>query len=336
MPDYRSGIGPDGDVDAHALTLLPQRPLGVATRGQPAAGRGRVRAGEPGRRPDQRAAHRAHPGPGGVAARLRGLRAGFRRDRARPARSSLPDGDRAHRVSSPWPAPAVPRSAAADHRRPARRPGRGAGPRGCRPGSELRPDRLPGRASTSWPTRTGSFADVQAAVRQALRDRLVGRPAVVRAAGDSRRGASAAAQEVPGVVAARLTELQLATTGDRASTPATTRRTPTAPAEAAPADPVPADPDRVSTAGRCSPVHARDRRPAGPAVTVSPPTPPSGPSTTCCPSSTGSATPSAACSSRRCSRWSRQSWRGSRDDVDGLYDDWFIETCAEWVRAVHR
>jgi hypothetical protein len=28
---YRSGIGPDGLVDAHALTLLPQRPLGVAT-----------------------------------------------------------------------------------------------------------------------------------------------------------------------------------------------------------------------------------------------------------------------------------------------------------------
>jgi hypothetical protein len=28
---YRSGIGPDGLVDGHALTLLPQRPLGVAT-----------------------------------------------------------------------------------------------------------------------------------------------------------------------------------------------------------------------------------------------------------------------------------------------------------------
>ncbi len=32
---YRSGIGPDGLVDAHALTLLPQRPLGVATVDNP-------------------------------------------------------------------------------------------------------------------------------------------------------------------------------------------------------------------------------------------------------------------------------------------------------------
>ena len=28
--------------------------------------------------------------------------------------------------------------------------------------------------------------------------------------------------------------------------------------------------------------------------------------------------------------------RACADDVDGLYDDWFIETCAEWVVAVHR
>ena len=32
---YRSGIGPDGNLDAHALTLLPQRPLGVATVDNP-------------------------------------------------------------------------------------------------------------------------------------------------------------------------------------------------------------------------------------------------------------------------------------------------------------
>ena len=32
---YRSGIGPDGLVDTHALTLLPQRPLGVSTVDNP-------------------------------------------------------------------------------------------------------------------------------------------------------------------------------------------------------------------------------------------------------------------------------------------------------------
>lgn len=37
---YRSGIGLDGLVDAHALTLLPQRPLGVATVDNPLASTG--------------------------------------------------------------------------------------------------------------------------------------------------------------------------------------------------------------------------------------------------------------------------------------------------------
>lgn len=37
---YRSGIGPDGDVDPHALSLLPQRPLGVATVDNPAGATG--------------------------------------------------------------------------------------------------------------------------------------------------------------------------------------------------------------------------------------------------------------------------------------------------------
>lgn len=37
---YRSGIGPDGDVDAHTLSLLPQRPLGISTVDNPLAASG--------------------------------------------------------------------------------------------------------------------------------------------------------------------------------------------------------------------------------------------------------------------------------------------------------
>ncbi len=37
---YRSGIGPAGDVDAHALSLLPQRPLGISTVDNPLASSG--------------------------------------------------------------------------------------------------------------------------------------------------------------------------------------------------------------------------------------------------------------------------------------------------------
>ena len=37
---YRVGVGPSGDVAAHALTLLPQRPLGVATVDNPIAAGG--------------------------------------------------------------------------------------------------------------------------------------------------------------------------------------------------------------------------------------------------------------------------------------------------------
>ena len=37
---YRSGLGPDGEVDAHALSLLPQRPLGISTVDNPLAASG--------------------------------------------------------------------------------------------------------------------------------------------------------------------------------------------------------------------------------------------------------------------------------------------------------
>ena len=52
---------------------------------------------------------------------------------------------------------------------------------------------------------------------------------------------------------------------------------------------------------------------------------------TCSRSSTGSGTPSAACRCGPCSRSPRPSWRSSGTTFDGLYDDWFVETCAEWV-----
>ena len=69
---------------AHALTLLPQRPLGVSGVDNPLGPPPAPRPGAAGRCPDQRAAHRADPGPGGVAGRLRGLRAELRRDREGP------------------------------------------------------------------------------------------------------------------------------------------------------------------------------------------------------------------------------------------------------------
>ena len=39
---YRSGIGPDGNLSPHALTLLPQRPLGVATVDNPVPSTGGI------------------------------------------------------------------------------------------------------------------------------------------------------------------------------------------------------------------------------------------------------------------------------------------------------
>jgi predicted phage baseplate assembly protein len=238
---YRSGIGPDGNVDAHALTLLPQRPLGVATVDSPVAATG-------GTAPEALADARTNA-PLTVLTLDRVVSLADYEDYARGFGGIA----KARAVSLPGEAvPTVFITVAG--------PGGSAVPQEPTIGDLLGAlDTIRDRAAAM---RAASFtpvpfrlsvqiladparlsADVQAAVRQALvtgfsADQLLfGQPVTAAAV-------IAATQAVDGVVAARLTELRLA--DPRPGDPAVAQvlRAP----DAHP-DPVPGYPGRVQPAG---------------------------------------------------------------------------------------
>ncbi len=78
---YRSGIGPDGDVDAGTLTILQSKPLGIQSVVNPLDAGGVEAPENVERRARERAAQGADPGPDRVAQGLRGLRARLLRHR---------------------------------------------------------------------------------------------------------------------------------------------------------------------------------------------------------------------------------------------------------------
>jgi predicted phage baseplate assembly protein len=240
---YRSGIGPDGLVDAQALTLLPQRPLGVATVDNPLASGG------------------ANAPETLAEARTNAPLTVLTLDRV----VSLADyeyyaqsfGGIAKARAVSLPSAAVPTVFITV-----------AGPGGSAVAQEPTIDDLLGaldtvrdraavvRADSFTPVSfrlavqvladpARLFTDVQAAVLQALEtslsaDRLsFGRPVTAAAV-------IAATQAVDGVVAARLTELRLADPPPQPGDPAVVEVL-TAP-DAHP-DPVPGDPGRVQPAG---------------------------------------------------------------------------------------
>ena len=240
---YRSGIGPDGLVDAHALTLLPQRPLGVATVDNPVSAKGAAA-------PESLADARTNA-PLTVLTLDRVVSLSDYEDYARGF------GGIAKAQAVPLPGGAVPTVFITV-----------AGPGGTTVPRKPTIDDLLGsldtvrdRAAavradsfTPVPFRLGiqiladparMFADVKAAVRQAL---ATGWSADRRSFGQPVTAAEiiAATQAVDGVVAARLTELRLADPPPKQGDPAIVDPL-TAPE--AQRDPAPGDPDRVQPAG---------------------------------------------------------------------------------------
>ena len=238
---YRSGIGPDGNLDTHALTLLPQRPLGVGTVDNPVPSTG-------GTAPESLADARTNA-PLTVLTLDRVVSLSDYEDYARGF------GGIAKAQAVPLPGGAVPTVFITV-----------AGPSGTEVPQQPALDDLLGALDTirdhAAAVRAASFdpvefrlavqilvdparvfADVRAAVRQAL---ATGLSADHRSFGQPVTAAEiiTATQAVDGVVAARLTELRLANpnpTGPKIVDPLT--------APEAHRDPVAGDPDQVQPAG---------------------------------------------------------------------------------------
>ena len=238
---YRSGIGPDGNLDAHALTLLPQRPLGVASVDNPVPSTG-------GTAPESLADARTNA-PLTVLTLDRVVSLSDYEDYARGF------GGIAKAQAVSLPGGAVPTVFITV-----------AGPGGTEVPQQPTLDDLLGALDTirdrAAAVRAASFdpvpfrlalqiladparvfADVQAAVRQAL---ATGWSADHRSFGQPVTAAEiiTATQAVDGVVAARLTELQLAE-----PEPAHPEIVDPLTAPEAQRDPQPHDPDHVQSAG---------------------------------------------------------------------------------------
>ena len=150
---YRSGIGPDGLVDAHALTLLPQRPLGVATVDNPLPSGGASA-------PETLAEARTNA-PLTVLTLDRVVSLADYEDYARSfggiakARAIALPGASVPTVFITVAGPGGSAVQQTDDRRSARRPGHGPGPAPPRSGRRASGRPTSGSRSRSWPTRPG-------------------------------------------------------------------------------------------------------------------------------------------------------------------------------------